>query len=148
MHGIPPCSITCISSRQELYYIRPSPIQSDATIFARFNIALFRQFLLAAFSTFSTFRLSDRSHSFLTFYSSFFNRPSLVASNSPSDRPRPLFTSVLCGRCGIHRCRNILTSGEQKLGNPGTPHLHLFINHLLQPRAMKLPIGQWDAIGH
>ena len=64
------------------------------------------------FFDFSTCRL------FVTIYSSFFNRPSLVASSAPSDRPMPLFTSILCGCYRIHRCRNILTSGEETLAFP------------------------------
>ena len=41
---------------------------------------------------------------------------SFVARHRPSDAPEPLFTSVLCGRCCLHRCRQILTYGEKKLG--------------------------------
>ena len=36
----------------------------------------------------------------------------IVASHQPSDAPEPLITSVLCGCCCSHRCRQIQTSGE------------------------------------
>ena len=57
----------------------------------------------------------SRCCSFVTIYSSFLNRPSLVASYAVSDPPGPLFTNILSGRCHIHRCRNILPFGEEIL---------------------------------
>ena len=70
----------------------------------------FRLFQLSNFSTFQP----QVAHSSPSTHLSF-NRPSLVASYAPSDTPEPLCTSVLCGRCRIHRCRPILTSGEEIL---------------------------------
>ena len=45
-------------------------------------------------------------------------QPTLIASNTLSDPPELLFTSVLCGRCHLHRCRQILTSGEERSSAP------------------------------
>ena len=53
--------------------------------------------------------------SYLTFRSPNLYRPPLVARYAPSDPPEPLFTSVLCSCYRLHRCRQILTSGEEIL---------------------------------
>ena len=49
------------------------------------------------------------------FHSPNLYQPSLVASSTPSNPPESLFRSLLCGRCHLHRCRSILTSGEEFL---------------------------------
>ena len=40
----------------------------------------------------------------------------IIAHHGASDAPEPLFTSTLCGCCYQHRCRRILTCGEEELG--------------------------------
>ena len=67
---------------------------------------------------FRLFRLSNipsSDGSYLTFLSPNLYRPTLVARYAPSEAPDPLFTSVLCGCCRSHRCRQIPTSGEEIL---------------------------------
>ena len=70
--------------------------------------------MFSTFSTFSTFiHIAHSSPSIhLILY-----RPSLVASNTPSDVPEPLFTSDFHNRCRRRRCRQILTSGEEILAS-------------------------------
>ena len=67
------------------------------------------------FFDFPTFRLQSLipHHSIHLIH----HRPMLVASNVPSDPPEPLFTRNLCGRCHQHRCRQILSSGEEILAS-------------------------------
>ena len=114
MHDIPPCS-----TRQTLCPIEPSVMQVDATVFLQFDIALFSTFLmlviLRCFQLFRLFDLPTIDLPFLPFYSPNPYQPSLVASNTLSNPPEPLFTSVLYGRCYLHRCRQILTSREEIL---------------------------------
>ena len=69
------------------------------------------------FNFFDFFDLPTIDLPFLPFYSPNPYRPSLVASNTLSDPPEPLFTSVLCGRYYQHRCRQILTSREEILAS-------------------------------
>ena len=75
-------------------------------------------------------------------------RPTLVAHDAPSEAPKPLFTSVLCGCCRLHRCRQNLTSGEESLANPGTPQLrNIATPHLLPTTANAtdvMTIGKQD----
>ncbi len=124
MHSIPPCA-----TRQTLYPIGPSSMQVGVTKFNFFE-----------FFNFSTCR------SFLTFYSSNPYRPSLVASNTLSDAQEPLFTSYLCGRCPKTSLSPNPDFWRRNLGIPGTPHLHLFHQHVnMATRAMQDPIGQWYA---
>ena len=55
-----------------------------------------------------------------------FYRPWLIASYAPSGVPEPLFTSVLCGYCRLHRCRQILIPGEEFLALRSSAALHMF----------------------
>ena len=98
MHGIPPCS-----TRPTLYPIGSSPMRPDATK----NLALFR--LFRCLQIFNIFRLFDFSTDllFLPSIQLILYRPSLVASNTSSDAPEPLFTSDFHNRCHKHRCRQI-----------------------------------------
>ena len=73
--------------------------------------------ILRLFRLFQLFNTPTIDLPFLSFYSPNPYRPSLVASNTPSDAPEPLFTSVLCGRSHQHRCRQILTFGEEILAS-------------------------------
>ncbi len=96
------------------------PCGSTPLFSLQFNIALFRHFECSILQYFRLFRLlrpSNHEASLLAFYSSNFNRPSLVASPAPSNAPEPLFTSLLCGRCRIHRCHQIPTPGEESLAS-------------------------------
>ncbi len=98
-----------------------------------FSLLIFLRFrmlkILRYFQTFRLFNLPTMDLPFSPFPHPNFNRPSLVASYALSDAPEPLFTSVLCGRCRIYRCRQILTSGEESLASwnsvPGNPLLLL-----------------------
>ena len=119
MHGIPPCS-----TRQTLCPIGPSVMQVDATVFLRFDIALFSTFSMLAnlrhffdfFDFFYFFNFSTlRPQSLIPYL--LLNRPSLVACFAPSDRPMPLFTSIWHRRCPKHRCRQILTSEKDILAS-------------------------------
>ena len=116
MHDIPPCS-----TRQTLCPIEPSVMQVDATVFLQFDIALFSTFLmlviLRCFQLFRLFDLPTIDLPFLPFYSPNPYQPSLVASNTLSDTPEPLFTSLLYSRGHLHRCRQILTSREEILAS-------------------------------
>lgn len=67
------------------------------------------------------------------------NRPSLVASNTPSDAPEPLFTSDFHRRCREHRCRNHRC---HQIPTSGSPHLHPV--HMAT-RVLQDPTGQWYA---
>ena len=79
--------------------------------FARSDSCNFFEFF--EFFDFST--LLPTMDLFLPSAHSFRLRPPLVTCYAPSEAPKPLFTSVLCGRCRLHRCRQILTSGEEIL---------------------------------
>ena len=115
-HGIPLCSTTSKSSQQELCYIRPSPMQSDATIFLAIRHRPVSTFSYSQlFRLFDFFNLPTTVAHFSPFIHLIFNRPSLVVSNTPSDLPMPLFTSDLHRRYRIYRCCQILTFGEEIL---------------------------------
>ena len=88
----------------------------DATISLRFDIALFWWF--RAFRFLQLFWLSNIPSSYgsyLTFLLPNLYRPTFVAYYALSKPPEPLSTSVLCGRCRLYRCRQILTFGEEIL---------------------------------
>ena len=110
-HGILP-----YLTRKTLYSIGSSIMRPNATVFLRFDIALFRHFLACSFfDFFDFFNLPINDLLFLPVAHLSFNRPSLVASNTSSDAPEPLFTSDFYHRCYQHRCRPILTSREEIL---------------------------------
>ena len=134
MYSILSCSTTSASSQQELYRIRSSAMQIDATIFLAIwyrtvstssYLQLFRLFNFFDFFDFATAVAHSLPSIHLILY-----RPSLVASYAPSEAPEPLFTSDLCGCCRKHHCRQILTSGEEILASAPAPTPHLFLHHL------------------
>ena len=122
-------------------------MQLDATKFLCLIPAISCAQILATFSTFQLFRLFDLATAVAYFLPSIhliLYRPSLVASYAPSDAPEPLFTSDFHSRCRKHRCRHILTSGEEILASwnsaPGDPRCTCS-STTCQPRAMRIPIG-------
>ena len=119
----------------------------DATRFACKIPAISNAQNLAMFSTFRLSNLPTAGGHSSPSTHIIVNPPSLVASNTPLDAPRPLFTSDFHGCCRIQRCRPIPTSGEEKLGIPELRTCSRTCstnNTLSPPRATKLPIGQWN----
>ena len=93
------------------------PCDSTSPCFDVFNAC--KSFRL--FRLFQLFNIPTIDLPFSPFYSPNPYRPSLVASNTLSDPPKPLFTSVLYGRSYQHRCRQILTSREEILAPAPAP---------------------------
>ena len=73
--------------------------------------------ILRCFQLFQLFDIATAVACSLLLAHIFFNRPSLVASYASSDPPRPLSTSDFHRRCRKHRCRQILTFGEEILAS-------------------------------
>ena len=97
------------------------------TKFLRFRLLK----ILRYFQLFQLFNIATAVTCSLLLAHIFFNQLSLVASYALSDPLRPLSTSDFHSRYRKHRCRQILTSGEEILASvpaPGTPHL--FLHHL------------------
>ena len=117
MHGIPPYSTIGKSSLHEQpYQIRPSAMRPDATIFLAIQnrpvSTFFVTYKSSTFSTFFDFSIL-RPQSLIPHI--LFNRPSLIACYAPSEPPMPLFTSDFHYRGRKHRCRQILTFGDEIL---------------------------------
>ncbi len=138
MHGIPPCSITSRSfTKSGLALCSWTPPKFLRCFDACKSSTLF--------DFFDFFNLPTTVAHSLPSYQLMLNRPMLVASKTPSAAPKALYTSDFHCRCRRYRCRPILTSRDENLGNPGTPHLHLFHQqHVnMATRAMQDLIGQW-----
>ena len=126
----------------------------------QFDIALFRHFLACKifdfFQLFNFFNIATAVTNSLSSIHLNLYRPSLVASYAPSDAPEPLFTSDFHNRCRKHRCRQILTSGEEILAflelricstnNPSTWQRGLC--RILLVNGMQIWYAQCDRLAH
>ena len=101
--GLAPCGSTPPSRCDSISPYFDDFARSDSCNFFRF----FRFFRLS--------NIPSNHGAYLTFRSLNLYRPPLVARYAPSEAPEPLITSVLCGCCCSHRCRRILTFGEEIL---------------------------------
>ena len=110
MYGIPPCLTPMRrSSQYKLYHFRPSAMRLDATIFIPHIPAVSNAQLIATFITFSTFLTLSAYHpTSLIYHLSYhliFYRPSLVARSTPSEAPKPLYTSTHVVAAASYRYR-------------------------------------------
>ena len=94
MHGIRPCSTLTqkLNNYELLTLIRPSAMRLDATIFIPHIPAVSNAQLLSTFLTFSAYH--PPSLIYHLSYHLIFYRPSLVARSTPSEAPKPLYTST------------------------------------------------------
>ena len=118
MHGILPCSITHknLQKVEQLYQIRPSAMQADATIFLVVQFNFFTTCKSSAsFNFFNFFNFPTAGgHSSPSFHQTL-NWTSLVACLAPSKQLIPLFIRDFYHCYCIHRCCQILTSREEIL---------------------------------
>ena len=128
-----------------------STMQADATIFIIQFLRFRMRKSLRCFQNFRPFWHATNHHHPFPIFQLIFIRPSLAARYTSSDPPTALFTSTFGMVVAYIAVAQSWTPEKDSWHNsaPGpVPSTTNSVNHLPQPRAMKLPIGWWNTLGH